>query len=149
MEPEYETENHSFLPVTGEASGLAPILLLGYSYVPSLSVSSTLAVAAPSQALDAPRLMRYVSHHPETRGEVCYGLVVEKADGVPSRVLSLSHIDPALCSPLQSGDGATRVEIVRRALAAAETAWLAVEAGETPPVKPAMRGGTSWACHCP
>ncbi len=110
------------------------MLFLACAAAPSLTQSSTHADDASLQALDAPRLMRYVSHHQENRGEVCYGLVVEKADGVPRRVLSLSHIDLELCSPQKSGDEATPVEMIRRALAAGETAWLAHKAEESPPV---------------
>jgi hypothetical protein len=76
--------------------------------------------------------MRYVSHHPGVPAEICYGLVVADADGIPTRVLSLRHVDPTLCYREPRGDAAVSAEMSRRALAAAETAWLAREAGKSP-----------------
>ena len=51
-----------------------------------------------NEPIQFPSIVRFISHHPETSGQVCFGLVLEAKRGEPNKVLNLTAIEPRLGS---------------------------------------------------
>jgi len=49
-----------------------------------------------------PRIMRYLSSLPGYEGKICFGLLLTAKDGIPTKVLNLTAVNPALGSSFSS-----------------------------------------------
>jgi 2-keto-4-pentenoate hydratase/2-oxohepta-3-ene-1,7-dioic acid hydratase in catechol pathway len=91
----------------------------------SLVLLATVVAAAvpldptPSDPLaEAPRVIRYVSSLPTHEGQVCYGVVLADANGIPIQVRALVDRYPELCQSADAPDA--QPQLLRRAFEAAD-----------------------------
>jgi len=65
-------------------------------------------------ATNVPRIVRYVSAHPNHQGKICFGLVFEDNDGIPTGVMNLNEIRPGLGSRFVEFNSAGGFELAEK-----------------------------------